>query len=157
MKAPFPKLFFTFFALFPAAGLAQGGQPPENSSSLAQSLTAKSGEVHSLRKSKNISGLKSLLAGDFQYVGCEGKLHQLSELVDDTQDGLLRDFKLYDPRVVPIDAATALVTYNVVLEMREGDEPGMAPRYQKISDLWIRHGDDWRLKFEQATPLRPID
>jgi hypothetical protein len=41
--------------------------------------------------------------------------------------------------------------------MREGDDPGMAPRYQKVSDLWVKQGSDWRLKFEQATPVRPID
>jgi hypothetical protein len=33
----------------------------------------------------------------------------------------------------------------------------MAPRYQKVSDLWVKQGSDWRLKFEQATPVRPID
>ena len=29
----------------------------------------------------------------------------------------------------------------------------MAPRYQKVSDLWVKQGNDWRLKFEQAMPV----
>ena len=156
MKSLNPNLLSAFFLLFTAHLLAQAG-PPADSNSLNQSLIAKSTELQSLRKSRDIGGLKSLLTSDFQCVGAEGKLHQLSELLDDVQDGLFRNFRLYDPHVVAIDSATVLVLYNVVLEKREGDEPGMAPRYQKISDLWIRNGDDWRLKFEQATPLRPID
>jgi hypothetical protein len=78
-------------------------------------------------------------------------------LLEDMQDGILRDFKLYEPKAIQIDSASALLTYNAILDMREGDEPGMAPRYQKISDLWVRQGDEWRLKFEQATPVRPVD
>jgi len=41
--------------------------------------------------------------------------------------------------------------------MPEGDAPGMAPRYQHISDLWVKQDDQWRLKFQQATAARPID
>jgi hypothetical protein len=48
------------------------------------------------------------------------------------------------------------VTYNLIVTMPEGDDQ-WAPRYQKISDLWVRSGNEWRLKFEQATPLRPVD
>src|SRR5579872_2196188 len=152
------RLPILFCLLLPSANLlAQAAQSAENSGSLVQVLTEKSNEVQSLRKSKDVSGIKSLLTHDFDYVGGDGRLHHLDELLGDMQDGTLRDFKLYEPQAVQIDSTAALLTYNAILDMREGDEPGMAPRYQKVSDLWVKEGNEWRLKFEQATPVRPID
>jgi hypothetical protein len=141
-----------FASIFSAAQASQ----PSDSDSLAQSLIAKSNAIHTSTKSKNVTGLKALLADDFQIVSSDGKLHDRGELVDNAEEGSPRDFQLYDPRVVQIDSGTALVTYNMILTMPEGDDQ-LAPRYQKISDLWVRQGSEWRLKFEQATPLRPID
>jgi len=143
--------------LLSADVLAQTGQSTESSGSLVQVLMAKSNEVQSLRKSKDVNGIKMLLTDDFDYVGGDGRLHHRDELLGDMQDGTLRDFKLYEPQAVQIDSGAALLTYNAILDMREGDDPGMAPRYQKVSDLWVKQGSDWRLKFEQATPVRPID
>ncbi len=135
---------------------AQAPQSAGNSGPLAQSLIANSNAVHSLTKSKNVSALRLLLTDDFQNVSSDGKLHGRSELVGNAEEGTLHDFQFYDPRVMQIDADTALVTYNLIVSMPEGDDL-LAPRYQKISDLWVRQGSEWRLKFEQATPLRPID
>jgi hypothetical protein len=143
--------------LFSANVLAQTGQSTESSGALVQLLMEKSNEVQSLRKSKDVNGIKLLLTDDFDYVGGDGRLHHRDELLGDMQDGTLRDFKLYEPQAVQIDSSAALLTYNAILDMREGDDPGMAPRYQKVSDLWVKQGSEWRLKFEQATPVRPID
>jgi ribonuclease HI len=158
MKSTFHIAFWSLsFVLLSAAAFAQGGQGTESSGPLVQALMEKSDEVYSLRKSKDVNGIKALLADDFDYVGGDGRLHHRDELLGDMQDGTLRDFKLYEPHAVQIDSGTALLTYSAIIDMREGDEPGMAPRYQKVSDLWVRQGHEWRLKFEQATPLRPID
>jgi hypothetical protein len=151
------KLFIAIsFVLLPALAAAQAPPPAPDTGSLAQELVAKSNAVHTLAKSKNINELKALLADDFEIVGSEGKLHGRGELLGDAAEGILRDFQLYDAKVVQIDSGTALVTYNLIVTMLEGDD-FLAPRYQKISDLWVRQGSEWRLKFEQATPLRPID
>ena len=157
MKLVFHLSIGFWLLLLPMNVLAQAGQSTETPGSLVQVLMAKSNEVHSLRKSKDVNGIKPLLADDFDYVGGDGRLHHRDELLGDMQDGTLRDFKLYEPQAVQIDSTTALLTYNAILDMREGDDPGMAPRYQKVSDLWVKQGDEWRLKFEQATPVRPID
>jgi hypothetical protein len=157
MKPVF-HLSIGFWLLFLSANvLAQASQSTENSGSLVQVLMEKSNEVHSLRKSKDVNGIKMLLTDDFDYVGGDGRLHHRDELLGDMQDGTLRDFKLYEPQAVQIDSGAALLVYNAIVDMREGDDPGMAPRYQKVSDLWVKQGSDWRLKFEQATPVRPID
>ena len=108
-------------------------------------------------KSKDVTALNALLSNDFRIVWSDGKLHERGELLGAAQEGMLRDFQFYSAEVVAIDSNSALVTFNLVVDMPEGDDPGMAPRYQKVSDLWVREGNDWRLKFEQATPVRPVD
>ena len=124
--------------------------------SLTDTLIAKSKAIPQLMKAKDVEGLKSLLADDLRIVGSEGRVHEKGEILGAAQEGALRDFMFYDPQVIQIDADTALVTYNLIVTIPEGDDL-LSPRYQKISDLWVRKGNDWRLKFEQATPLRPID
>lgn len=157
MKPALHRSIALWLLLLSMNAFAQTGRATESSGSLVQVLMDKSNEVHSLRKSKDVNGIKSLLADDFDYVGGDGRLHHRDELLGDMQDGTLRDFKLYEPQAVQIDINAALLTYNAILDMREGDDPGMAPRYQKVSDLWVKQGNEWRLKFEQATPVRPID
>jgi hypothetical protein len=124
--------------------------------SLSDTLIAKSKAVPQLMKAKDVEGLKSLLADDLRIVGSEGRTHEKGEILGAAQEGFLQDFMFYNPEVIQVDADTAIVTYNLIVSIPEGDDL-LSPRYQKISDLWVRQGNDWRLKFEQATPLRPID
>lgn len=131
-------------------------QAPAQENPLAQELIAKSKSIYQAVKSKDTQMLNSLLAPDFHIVWSDGKEHGKGELVGTAEEGSVREFMFYDPRVTTIDANSALVTYNLILTMPEGDDQ-IAPRYQKICDLWLRQDGDWRLKFEQSTPLRPID
>ena len=110
--------------LLSTAALAQSRQGTESSGSLVQILMDKSTEVQSLRKSKDVNGIKLLLTDDFDYVGGDGRLHHRDELLSDMQDGTLRDFKLYEPQAVQINSNAALLTYNAIIDMREGDDPG---------------------------------
>ena len=137
------------------AAVAQAGSQTSNEP-LAESLIAKSRAISDALKSKDLDQLKALLAEDFRSVGSEGKPHTKADLLDSAKEGELKDFLFYSPQFTQIDDGTALITYNLAIHRPEGDD-GLAPRYQKISDLWVRQGSDWRLKFEQATPLRPID
>ena len=137
-------------------GALSGFTHAQGVSSLADTLIAKSKAIPQLMKAKDVEGLKSLLADDLRIVGSEGRIHGKGEILGAAQEGFLRDFMFYNPQVIQIDADTALVTYNLIVTIPEGDDL-LSPRYQKISDLWVRQGNDWRLKFEQATPLRPID
>jgi len=41
------------------------------------------------------------------------------------------------------------VTYDVIIQMSRYDED--IPRYQHISSIWVKQGDLWKLKFQQAT------
>jgi len=138
-----------------ASCLAQTAQSPA-SDPLAQELIEKSKAVPQAVESKDLRMLNQLLASDFRMVGSEGQLHDRGELLGAAEEGALRNFMFYSPHVTRIDDNSAIVTYNLIVTMPEGDDL-MAPRYQKISDLWVRSGDDWRLKFEQSTPLRSVD
>jgi hypothetical protein len=154
MKILFAVLFLT--VLMVPDAVAQSAPPSQDSSSLAQQLIAKSKSVLQNMKSKDVTAVNALLSNDVRIVGSDGKLHEKGELLGAAREGGLRSFQFYDAEVVPIDSDSAIVTFNLIVVMPEGDDD-LAPRYQKISDLWVRQGDDWHLKFEQATPLRPID
>jgi hypothetical protein len=141
-----------------AAGFAQAaGQSPRPLSPLEQTLIANTNAVPEAQKSKNVDFLKRTLTDDFVAVGSEGRLHDKEEVVGSAHDGELKDYYTYNLRVLPVNDEAAIVTYDCIIHMPEGDAPGMAPRYQHISDLWVKQGDQWRLKFQQATAARPID
>jgi hypothetical protein len=143
---------------FSVTTFAQGpGNSPKPLSPLEQTLIANTKAVPEAQKSKNVDFLKRTLTDDFLFVGSEGRLHDKEEIVESARGGELKDFYTYNLRVLPVDDEAAVVTYDCIIHMPEGDAPGMAPRYQHISDLWVKQDDQWRLKFQQATAARPID
>lgn len=125
-------------------------------SSLEQTLIDNTKAVPEAQKTKNTEFLKRTLTDDFRAVGSEGRLHDKEEFVGDASDGQLQDYTVYNLRVLPVDDNAAIVTYDGIIHMPEGDTD-IAPRYQHFSDLWVKQGDQWRLRFQQATPRRPID
>src|SRR6476646_4346468 len=143
---------------FSTPGFAQGsGKSSKPVNPLEQTLIANTNAVPEAQKSKNVDFLKRTLTDDFVSVGSEGKLHDKEEMVDGARAGELKDFYTYNLKVLPVDDNAAIVTYDCIIHMPEGDAPGMAPRYQHISDLWVKQDDQWRLKFQQSTAARPID
>ncbi|HXP16854.1 MAG TPA: nuclear transport factor 2 family protein [Terriglobales bacterium] len=124
---------------------------------LEQTLIASTNAVPEAQKARNVDFLKRTLTADFLAVGSEGKLHDKDEVLQSARDGELKEYSTYNLRVVPVNDGAAIVTYDCIIHMPEGDAPGLAPRYQHISDLWVKQDDQWRLKFQQATVARPID
>jgi hypothetical protein len=153
MKTLFSILYLVMCAI---GAMAQTGSQPVPNGTSSETLVGKSRAICEAMKAKDVDQLKSVLAEDFHSVGSEGKSHTKSDLLEIAKDGELKEYFFYDSQVTQIDEGTALVTYNLAVRRPEGDD-GLAPRYQKVSDLWVRRGSEWQLKFEQATPLRPID
>ena len=150
--------FIAFLLGFSALTFAQSsGNSSKPLSPLEQALIANTKAVPEAQKSKNVDFLKHTLTDDFVFVGSEGKLHDKEEVVESARDGELKDYYTYNLRVLPVDEDSAVVTYDCIIHMPEGDAPGMAPRYQHISDLWVKQDDQWRLRFQQATAARPVD
>lgn len=150
--------FITCLLCLSVVGFAQAaGNSSKPPGPLEQTLIANTKAVPAAQKSKNVDFLKRTLTDDFLFVGSEGRLHDKEEIVESARDGELKDYYTYNLRVVPVDDEAAVVTYDCIIHMPEGDAPGLAPRYQHISDLWVKQDDQWRLKFQQATAARPID
>ena len=122
---------------------------------LEQTLIGQSQAVAQAQKAKDVEGLRRLLTDDFERVGSEAELHDKSDTLDDAHDGKLEGYHLYDFKVLSVDENVAIVTYHAVIQMAEDEGP--APRYQHFSDVWVRQGDQWRLRFQQATAKRSID
>jgi hypothetical protein len=151
-------LFAALISLAPSC-LAQGigaAAGTGASTPLQQILIDQTQAVAQAEKSKDGDALKRLLTDDFQQVGSEGKLHDKDEFIGDAKDGKLTDYSLYNLKVLPVDDNAAIVTYDAVIHMTEGDDL-LAPRYQHLSDVWVKQAEQWRLRFQQATARRPID
>jgi uncharacterized protein (TIGR02246 family) len=127
-----------------------------DSNPLTQQLIARSQSVLQAQKAKNADALKALLTDDFVAVGSEGKMHDKAESVDEARDSKLSEYSTYEASVIMIDDGAAIVTYDAIISATEGDG-ALVPRYQHLSDLWVKRGDQWLLKFQQATPMRHID
>jgi hypothetical protein len=125
-------------------------------SPLDQALITNTKAILEAQKNKDADLLKRILSDDFLQIGSEGHLHPKTEFLDEARNGELKDYTLYNLRVRAIDQNAVLVHYNAIIQKPEGDS-GAAPRYQMISDLWVKDGENWKLKFQQATPLRSID
>jgi hypothetical protein len=151
-------VFIASLFCFSIAGWAQpSSNPAKPLSPLEQTLMANTKAIPEAQKTKNVDLLKRTLTDDFVAVGSEGKLHDKEEILGSAHDGELKDYYAYNLRVLPVNDEAAIVTYDCVIHMPEGDAPGMAPRYQHISDLWVKQDERWRLKFQQATAARPVD
>jgi len=151
------NVLFTVLVCLPVSCFAQ--QTANSTRSLSpteNTLIAQSEAISQAQKGKDTETLQRLLTDDFQEVGSEGKLHPRPEFLDDAKEGKLKDFTLYNLSVLAVNDNTAIVTYDAIIHEPEGDD-GLAPRYQHVSDIWVKQADQWRLRFQQATARRPID
>jgi len=119
-------------------------------------LTANSKSFYEALLRKDAATVKRLTTDNLSIVWSDGKIHDRDALIDTLQETPIQEYTPYKLRVLPVDANSAIVTYDCIIRMPEGDTD-IAPRYQHVSELWIKQGDDWKLRFEQFTPARPID
>jgi hypothetical protein len=144
--------------MFCAVSLAQSAQ--SSSDPEAQALIAKSRSVLETEKSKDVSTLSNLLADNFRSIDLAGDFGSRQEMLATTREGFLQDFLFYEPQAFRIDNDSVLISYNMAITLSDAAIKQLAednlvfPRYSKVSDLWVRQGSDWKLKFEQTTPVR---
>ena len=79
----------------------------------------------------------------------DGRVYGKNDVLEGVHMADVQEYSPYDAQVVPINESAAIVTYDCIVRMTLGDEP--VPRYQHITDVWVKQGDEWRLKFQQAT------
>jgi hypothetical protein len=154
---------FAILCCLSLAAFAQQSVPAQPPSALDQVLISNSKAVLEAQKAKDIESLKRLLNDSFQQVGSDGKLsdtdgrlNDKEQALNEAKDGNLKDYSVYSFKLLKVDDNAVIVTYDAIIHMPEGDN-GLAPRYQRFSDLWVRQGDQWSLRFRQSTPARHID
>jgi hypothetical protein len=114
-------------------------------SAFDQQLIDQQKQLLQATQSKNPTAVDRAVAEDFQGIATNGDFYEKSELVDSAQEGMPRDMRAYDFRVVKLNDDSAVVAYNLIL-------PGGHPRYRHMADTWARIGGQWKLKFRQITP-----
>jgi hypothetical protein len=95
--------------------------------------------------------LKRTFTEDYFFVGFDGEVSDRDDTVEMLGDGGL-DILPYNFKVVTEGDNTAIVTYDVVLQVPPTEDQGPPPRYQHFSSLWVKRAGEWKLKFQQATP-----
>ncbi|MFY9559491.1 MAG: nuclear transport factor 2 family protein [Terriglobales bacterium] len=93
---------------------------------------------------KNVAYVNQSVADDFKGIGTNGDFYDRDELVGMAHEGLPKDVRVYEVRVVRLNDDSAVVTYNLII-------PGGRPRYRHMSDTWAKDSGKWKLKFEQTT------
>jgi hypothetical protein len=118
-------------------------------SPLEQQLISFEKAIPEAQKRHDIDFYKHTLTDDFVAVGTDAKLHAKEEILEDLRSTDLVEYRPYDLQVVQLNDGAAVVTYDVIIQMSRYDED--IPRYQHISSIWVKIGDQWKLKFQQAT------
>jgi hypothetical protein len=139
--------FYSLFGLSPAA--AHSSDDAKAQSPEAEQLIALEKALSDAQKKHDRDFYKRTLTDDFVSVGTDGKVHLREEILGDLPSTQLSEYRPYNIQVVPLNEGAAVVTYDAIVRMEHYDDE--TPRYQHISSVWVKQGDQWRLKFQQAT------
>jgi hypothetical protein len=125
--------------------------PAENKASnpLAEQLMALEKSLVEAQKKHDRDFYKRTLTDDFISIGTDGKIHPEHEILNDLPSTELAEYRPYNMQVVQLNEGATVVTYDVVVRMVHYDDE--TPRYQRVSSIWVKQGDAWKLKFQQAT------
>jgi hypothetical protein len=116
---------------------------------LEEQLVSYEKSIPEAQKKHDIDFYKRTLTDDFVAVGTDAKLHPKDEILEDLRSTDLVEYRPYNTQVVQLNDGAAVVTYDVIIQMSKYDED--IPRYQHISSIWVKQGEQWKLRFQQAT------
>ena len=139
-------------AVHPAAAAGPPSPDSKPLSPLEEQLISYEKSIPEAQKKHDIDFYKHTLTDDFVAVGTDAKIHDKNEILEDLRSTDLVEYRPYDLQVVQLNDGAAVVTYDVIIRMSRYDED--IPRYQHISSVWVKSGDQWRLRFQQATAAR---
>jgi len=118
-------------------------------SPLEEQLISYEKAIPEAEKKHDIDFYKHTLTDDFVAVGTDAKIHDKNEILEDLRATELVEYRPYGIQVVQLNEGAAVVTYDVIIRMARYDED--IPRYQHISSVWVKLGEQWKLRFQQAT------
>lgn len=143
--------------LFAVAAFAAPARKPSprpapdspQASPLAEQLMSLEKALPEAQKKHDRDFYSRTLADDFISIGTDGKVHPKTEIMGDFPSTQLAEYRMYNMQVVHLNDNAAVVTYDVIVRMVHYDDE--TPRYQHVSSVWVKQGDQWKLKFQQAT------
>jgi hypothetical protein len=146
-------------AMLLCAGLAiaakaespQQSSAAKNLSPIEQKLIAAENGFIAAVKKGDAAFVKNNLSDGYFFVGFDGQLHDRHETLDDLSGGGV-DLQPYNMKVIPMGEDAGIVTYDVIMRVPAAEDQGPPPRYQHWSTVWVRQGDQWKIKFQQTTP-----
>ncbi|MFZ0289352.1 MAG: nuclear transport factor 2 family protein [Candidatus Sulfotelmatobacter sp.] len=146
--------FFNAFLFCCVAAIQSVAQTPaaaKPQSPLEQTAIANEKNLIEAKKKDDTAFFRRTLSQDFSIVGVDGKLLEGQEATDNLGDSGLLELTPYDVKVVALGNDAAIVTYDAIVREAPEEDQGPPPRYQHFSSVWVKLGDQWKLKFHQAT------
>jgi hypothetical protein len=128
-----------------------GSRRRESLSPLEQTASPTRRTLIEAKKKDDGAFFKRTLSPDFSLVGVDGRLLEGQEAADNLGDSGLLELTPYDIKVVALNGDVAVVTYDAIVREAPEEDQGPPPRYQHFSSVWVKQGDQWKLKFHQAT------
>ena len=150
MRVAIVVLTILLSSVLSGVGVAQTKVAARELSPLEQTLMAAEKNFVAAAKKGDKAYFQRTLTDDFSFVSFDGQLYSRQEMVDQLGDGGV-DLMPYDMKVVSAGEGVAIVTYDVVLRVPAAEDQGPPPRYQHFSTVWVKQGDDWKMKFQQMT------
>ncbi len=141
------RIAVIFLLMFLAAVPALGQAPAADSAE--QQITATLHQMYEAEKRKDLDFVLAHLAEDFTEVAGDGNVYHRQDVIDGWKDVRLNDYKLTDCifKLFAADAAYLSCRMEVDATFK-----GKAfPQRFRVTYLWTRRGDDWQVRFEQAT------
>jgi hypothetical protein len=127
-------------------------QTPEKAlTPVEQALVTNEKSLIDAKKKDDVVFFRRTLSDDFSLVGVDGTLLQQQEAIDNLGDADLLELTPYGIKVVTLNDSAAVVTYDAIVREKPQEDQGPPPRYQHFSSVWVKQGDQWKLKFHQAT------
>jgi hypothetical protein len=125
--------------------------PSRAPSALERSAIANEKNLIESKKRDDAAFFKRTLSQNFSLVGVDGKLLEGQEAAENLGDADLVELTPYDMKVVALADDAVIVTYDAIVREKPEEDQGPPPRYQHFSSVWVKQGDEWKLKFHQAT------
>lgn len=124
--------------------------PAKALSPLEQTLMSAEKSFVEAAKKGDVGFFKRTLTDDFSFVGIDGQLGDRQAMVDQYSEAG-QNLQPYGMKVVAAGEDAAIVTYDAVVQVPPVQDQGPPPRYQHFSTVWVKHGDAWKMKFQQTT------
>ncbi len=137
------------------AGLAvaQAPRPTTSTSSLEETIISREKSLIEARVKNDATVLERAFAKDLTLVGVDGKLVEGQEALDEARDSDVAGLSPYNFKVLSVNGNTVIVSYELIVKTPPAEDQGPPPRYQHVSSVWTRQAGEWKLKFQQTTPV----